>query len=554
MRRRSAGKELRAAAADVAALRLEIARRDFACFVEHCYLDEHGRPLRLTPMHLRWAELAAREPRLAIRAFCESGKTTILGRALPVWLLGRNPEKEQILIVSNTHHQASRLLKAIEADIQANQRVKAVFPTLRAGDAITSTALNVEGKEPSPSFSVEASGLSSGNPLLGTRATTVILDDLDDRQSASTPLQRRNMLEQVLQTVLTRVVEAGRVLAVGTTWHSQDCIATLSKRPGWLTLTCPLVNEDGSSAWPERFSPARIERIRGELGSAMFATMYLCDPTQAEDQPFKQEYIDLCLEAGRKLKAPRSLAPADVPEGAVVVTGVDLAASRADGADLSALFTIMRWASGDYLVLECCAGKWSPGEVVREIVAAHRRWNSLVVVEINSGFSAIAEWVKESDPDVPVRTWTTNAQNKWDPQFGFTSLAAEMERAAWYIPGAGGVDPEVEAWLEELRDWRPGRHSGDRAMASWIAREGARVYCPQRPGGGEVHVTAFVGRQPNTPPGTPTRPKKQGTPGWRRDAEVDMGLDPAIFDDDDSRDGQDDVDPVGSVVQVDPTW
>jgi len=54
----------------------------------------------------------------------------------------------------------------------------------------------------------------------------------------------------------------------------------------------------------------------------------------------------------------------------------------------------------------------------------------------------------------------------------------------WVLPsGATGeaVPPEARAWIREMLYYSPGAHTGDRLMASWLAREALRRFAaPKR--------------------------------------------------------------------------
>ncbi len=63
-------------------------------------------------------------------------------------------------------------------------------------------------------------------------------------------------------------------------------------------------------------------------------------------------------------------------------------------------------------------------------------------------------------------------------------MAAELAGGKWLIPNEhkqpnGKVEPmhkEVGEWISEMLFYDPKEHTGDRLMASWFAREGARKF------------------------------------------------------------------------------
>jgi hypothetical protein len=82
---------------------------------------------------------------------------------------------------------------------------------------------------------------------------------------------------------------------------------------------------------------------------------------------------------------------------------------------------------------------------------------------------------------VPVRAFYTG-KNKYDPAFGVESLAIEFSQGKWVLPNRGGekrgvlatMHTEVRGLVNEMLRYDPRSHTGDRLMALWLAREGAR--------------------------------------------------------------------------------
>src|SRR5262249_45326117 len=116
----------------------------------------------------------------------------------------------------------------------------------------------------SKDFSVFVTGLHG--PVIGSRFSTVIVDDVDDLESTSTAGQRDRAWAWITSTLLTRLVEGAKVIAVGTAWHEDDILHRLG-RAGWATAKFPVVDPaTGEPQWPERWSPGRIAEARATLG------------------------------------------------------------------------------------------------------------------------------------------------------------------------------------------------------------------------------------------------------------------------------------------------
>jgi hypothetical protein len=125
------------------------------------------------------------------------------------------------------------------------------------------------------------------------------------------------------------------------------------------------------------------------------------------------------------------------------------------------------------------SGRWAGPEIVERIIDTHKRFHSIVVVESNATQEFILQFTRKMSA-VPVKPYYTGAKVFRDPHFGIESLATELANEKWIIPSRDGrAHPEIEAWVSELLFYDPRAHPGDRLMASWFAREGARMSMPK---------------------------------------------------------------------------
>jgi hypothetical protein len=146
-----------------------------------------------------------------------------------------------------------------------------------------------------------------------------------------------------------------------------------------------------------------------------------------------------------------------------------------DGSDETCLFTIAVDPRGTRSVLNVETAKISGPEIVQKIIQTQMRYQSIVIVENNAAQDFIVQFARGQFA-VPIIPFTTG-RNKAHPEFGIESLAAEMAGGKWIIPASGGlpVHPETQQWVQEMLYYLPSSHTGDRLMASWFAREGARL-------------------------------------------------------------------------------
>lgn len=454
------------------AARIKLAREDAATFTRLVLKDEQsGGAVAPAPMHDEWHDLADHHDRLVLMAHVESGKTQQLSVGRVLWTLGRD-SNARCVVVSNTAAQATKIVRSIAGYLERSVELRDVFPGLKKSSTgpWTSTALTVERKGAPKDPSVLAVGVHGS--IVGARIDLLVLDDLLDYENTRTQAQRQDVWDWIHSTLFGRLTEHSKVIVVGNVYHRDDFLHRLEASPVWKTKRFPIM-EANVPSWPSRWSLERISQKRDELGPLEFARQMLCQARDDAESRFKREWIDRCLARGAGRTMVNALAT--IPPGCAVYTGVDLAIQQHSGADLTVLFTILVHPTGDREVLNIESGRFAGPEIVQRIQQVHHRYQGIVLVENNAAQDFILQFTRAGSA-VPVRPFTTG-RNKAHPEFGVESLAAEMAGGKWVIPnGHGGrMHPEVDAWVNEMLYYDPRAHTGDRLMASWFAREAARL-------------------------------------------------------------------------------
>lgn len=453
--------------------RAALAREDVNVFVPYVLRDdESGREVRQTAYHEEWHRLADANARMAIWSFVEAGKTIQLGVGRTLWELGNDPTL-RFAVVGGTQDQANKTTALVGKHIAANERLHEVFPKLRHARKVwSSTSFTVDRPGATRDPSVQAFGV--GGAVLGSRLDRLLIDDALTHAWTRTPYRRGELLAWIESTLLNRMTRRGRVIMVGNAWHPDDAMHVLAARPGWAGYKYPVMDDHGVPLWPEHWSTARIEAARGEMGPLEFARKMMCVARSDAESRFKREWIDVCMRRGRGMRMATRLV--HIPGGYRVITGVDLGVQRKANSDQTVLFTIAVHPDGTREVLWVDAGRWSAPEIMQRVLETYRRYQGIVYVE-NNGAQDFLLQLLGSSTDVPVVPFTTTGQAKHSVEFGLESMGAELAAGKWIIPsGDSGTDlhPEVAAWIEEMLYYDPTSHTGDRLMASWIAREGAR--------------------------------------------------------------------------------
>ncbi len=494
-------------------LRREKAKTDPNAFCQYVLRDERtGKPIAQAPMHEEWHALLTKHDRLCLWSHVEGGKTNQVALGRVLYELGLNPSL-RIAVISNTSSLAEKMVRQLGQYIQKSDELHEVFPhlvpTTDPSLPWKSRALTIErktmgAKDPS----IQACGVH-GN-IIGSRVDLFVFDDILDFENTHTPVPRDDVYRWV-KNVMGRGTGDYRAWFVGNAWHPDDAMHRLEK-DGFVGKRFPVISPEGAITWPEVWPLHRIERARGPdgLGPVEFARQLMCQARDDTSARFKREWIDTCIAKGRgkpwcdsigDLFAEEGFGEVDTtsPEfkeraqaseaiwrlsgkGGAVITGVDLAVSRADSADLTVLFTIyVDPDTGDRRVLNIRSGKWTGPEIINEIERCYEDFGSLFIVENNAAQDYIRQFLQHRNTTVPVVPFTTG-RNKAHPEFGVESLATEMSGGKWIIPSNRGPDgkhtmhKETLEWISELLYYDPKEHTGDRVMASWFAREGARRF------------------------------------------------------------------------------
>lgn len=412
---------------------------------------------------------------LATRNYVVTHNSNHVVRWRVLWELGRNPNLRVGIISVSKSGVPTKFVSAMRADIESNRWVHLIFPRLRKqtrGQVMWgANGFIVERDLPLPDPSVQMFGLYG--KILGSRLDLIIMDDVCDMENTMTETAREKAWEWISGEVLSRLPRhGGRVWAIGHVWHHEDVLNRLSRIEGYVTKTYSAFvrNEHGVEVplMPRMWTMDELRRREQELGRLASRMLRNVVPRD-EHARIRQAGIDKCLMRGRGLSLVDSWNTADSP----TFTGVDLSVASGRG-DLACIFTITILPDGTRRVLDIRSGRWDGPETLRSIVEVHRKFGSIVMVENNAAQDYMLQFANELTT-VPLKKHTTG-MNKYDVMFGVESLGVEFDQGKWQIPCDENGQPsgEVAAWLRECLAYTPSDHTGDRLMASWIARECAR--------------------------------------------------------------------------------
>ncbi|TDZ77069.1 terminase large subunit domain-containing protein [Mycobacteroides salmoniphilum] len=421
------------------------------------------------------------DARLIVTTPPRTGKSTLVSRIFPVWLLMRDPDAEVILKsygdqLAEEHSAAARALITEHS---------ATLGFTLAEDKKSVGRWRVDGRR---------GGMLAGGILsttTGFGASYLIVDDpVKGAQEADSDAYRRRLVNEFRASLMTRLMPGGSAIVVLTRWHEQDIAGSLLAEPDsrWRCVNIPAIATSGvPDALGRRpgvpltsangFTLERFTEIKTEVGSRQWAALYLGTPTSPEGGLIKREWVD----SHRLIAASR--------RPTLTVVGVDPAESG-EGDETGIVAGQVGRDGQIALTHNISAHLTSEGWVNRAVELAVAIGASRIVVE---GYSAattytrlLREAVERTDTghQITVTTWPPKGQaRKGDSLSRAQGLIAALETGRCRI---AGQLPDLEA---DMLGWEAGQHQPDSVAAATIVFETLAATA-----GAQITIAAPIGR------------------------------------------------------------
>ncbi len=248
----------------------------FSEYARYPFTTFHKRAIRRITSNPEWYEVLSWSRELA--------KSTIV--FMTVTYLVCTGRKRNILLISNSHDNAARLLEPYKKAFESNSLLKAYYGDLREYGSWTADEFSLNN---GASFrALGALESPRGTRKDAVRPDVALVDDFDTDQDCRNPdtLKKKwDWFEQALFPTRSvsedlLVVFCGNIIAL-------DCCV---RRAGERADHWDVVNirdKDGRSTWPEKNTEARIARIESKISTRSFQQEYMNNPL-AEGETFKE--------------------------------------------------------------------------------------------------------------------------------------------------------------------------------------------------------------------------------------------------------------------------
>lgn len=301
------------------------------------------------------------------------GKSQLISRMFPPWLMGRDPYRH-VMFATYNQPFAEDFGRTVR-DIMRSPAYAQVYPLCRLAEGSQAAEMlrTVEGGQ--------LSFVGRGGSSTGRGADYLILDDpIKDKAEAESPTIRDACWDWFNATMSSRLMtHDGAIIIVMTRWHEDDLVGRLTdpankhynadEAAQWKIVHIPAIAGDddslgrapGEALWPERFGLPYLEAFR-RRDPVSFEALYQGRPTPPDGELFRGDDIVTYREA------PKRLTYFGASDFAVTVKQTsDLTCHLVGGVD----------EDRNIWLVDCCWKRMRSRESAAAMVAMMKRWETV---------------------------------------------------------------------------------------------------------------------------------------------------------------------------------
>jgi len=175
--------------------------------------------------------------------------------------------------------------------------------------------------------------MGRGSKTKGYRPKIVVIDDLEDDESAFSDIQIKRITYWLRSTVegFFDTVDSCSLLWIGTIISPQCVIDNAFNgvdgwsKEDWCRMVFPIVDSNGRTVWPDKFPDEFLERKRRLMGPIAFSCEYACKPEMALTPVWRIEDMQ------------QRYTYSELPKRLTSVLSIDPAVSEKETADYTAM-------------------------------------------------------------------------------------------------------------------------------------------------------------------------------------------------------------------------
>jgi len=249
----------------------------------------------------------------------QHGKSELVSRNLPAFLLGKNP-KTKIIGCSYSADLSTQFNRSVQRIID-NEVYANIFPKTRlnsvssSNDAKRGVLRNANIFETIEHYGFYKS-VGVGGSLTGTAADIAIIDDpVKDAVQATSPVFQQRVWEWYDQVLETRLHNESKVILTMTRWDKWDLAGRiLEKQSDWEVLILEGIKErvfhpkdprnSGEALWESKHSLKRLEKKRG-VSERAFNALYQQRPDRSATGLVYPNWVSVGFSEYEKLKTDK---------------------------------------------------------------------------------------------------------------------------------------------------------------------------------------------------------------------------------------------------------
>ena len=336
------------------------------------------------------------------------GKSEVVSRRLPAYVLGKNPDAS-IIACSYSADLAARMNRDVQRIIDSPEYAD-LFPESRLNESNIRTVSQGTYLRNSDLFEIvghsgvyRSCGIGGGITGMGFNSIGIIDDPIKNREEAESPTIRNKIWEWYTDTFYTRRENDAPILVTQTRWHEDDIIGRLlesSKNEDadqWEVVSLPAMSEEERPAydirtgpdqalWPSRYDVERLNQIRATVPTYTWLSMYQQRPSSASGNLFKRENFQYFTDAPLTYDLHKPEGIDKIPKvHCTIFQTCDPAGTAKTSSDFFVLSTWALTKKGELLLLEVFKTKLEGPDHVDFIKAQYQKWHPVAI-----GFESVS--------------------------------------------------------------------------------------------------------------------------------------------------------------------
>lgn len=196
---------------------------------------------------------------VAIMAFRNSGKSTIMNLAYPLWAVLGKEQKKCVVIISNTQEQAKIHFSNIKHELESNELLKNDLGPFRAEETVWGAyTLELEHLQ------AKIISVSRGQSIRGIRhkehrPDLIICDDLEDT-SPQNSVEKQNLHQWYMGEVVPSGMDSTKFIVLGNLTGEDSLLLSIRESivtksiKGGIFRAYPILDTKDKCLWPQKYS------------------------------------------------------------------------------------------------------------------------------------------------------------------------------------------------------------------------------------------------------------------------------------------------------------